>query len=86
MTDCQFSIPFTVSTEEILAKAKAVIEKKEGRFTGDDHSGEFELAFLGMTAGGTYQVVGQELQVTILSKPFFIPCETVENYLKSKLT
>lgn len=86
MTDCHFSIPFTVSTEEILAKAKTFIEKKEGRFLGDENSGEFELSFMGMTAGGTYKVSGNELLVSIHSKPFFIPCETVENYLKSKLS
>jgi len=85
MSDCRFSIPFTVSTEEILAKAKAVVEKKEGRFQGNDQEGEFELSFMGMTAGGTYRISGKELQVNILSKPFFIPCETVENYFKSKL-
>ena len=85
MPDCQFTIPFTVTTEEILAKAKAVIERKEGHFSGNEKSGEFELSFLGMAAKGAYTVSGKELLVSILSKPIFIPCETVENYMKSKL-
>ncbi len=86
MPDCRFSIVFTGTTEDILAKAKALVERKEGRMSGDDKSGEFELSFLGMAAGGTYTITGQELQVIIHTKPFFVPCETVENYFKSKLT
>ena len=85
MSDCNFNIPFSGDPEEILNKAKAAIEKQGGNFNGDDQSGSFDVTAMGNTVSGSYTVTGNDLAIIIDHKPFFIPCEMVENFLKSKL-
>jgi hypothetical protein len=40
---------------------------------------------VGSTIAGSYRVMGNNLAIIIDTKPFFIPCDTVESFLKSKL-
>lgn len=85
MSTCNFSIPFSGSPASIHSKAQAAIQDQGGHFRGDDHSGEFELSVLGSTIRGSYQISGQELNVTIDNKPFMIPCSTIQSYLAKHL-
>jgi hypothetical protein len=43
------------------------------------------LTVLGSDIRGSYTVSGQELNVTIDSKPFMIPCSTIRSYLAKHL-
>lgn len=83
---CTFSITFTDAPTAVLAKARAAVERQGGTFTGDGNSGAFELAAFGNTISGSYTVAGQTLVITILSKPFFLPCSTIEGFLKNQLS
>jgi hypothetical protein len=85
MSACYFTIPFTGEPEVILNKARALMERKDGNFTGDLQNGKFDITLIGNTIAGSYTVNGNELAIIIDTKPFFIPCDTVESYLKSKL-
>ena len=85
MSACNFSIPFSGSPSEIFNRAQAAIKDQGGMFRGDDSSGVFELTVLGSSISGTYQMTGQELNVTIDNKPFMIPCSTIQNYLSKYL-
>ena len=85
MPACNFSISFSGSPAEILRKAQTAIHDQGGHFTGDGMSGTFELSVLGSSISGTYNVSGQELNVTIDNKPFMIPCSTIQNYLTKHL-
>jgi hypothetical protein len=85
MPACNFSIPFSGSPAEISQKAQAAIHDQGGHFEGDDSSGMFELTVLGSTVKGSYNISGQELFVTIDSKPFMIPCSTIQSYLSKHL-
>lgn len=85
MSACNFNIPFTGNPEEILNKAKLAIEKQGGNFTGDNKSGNFDVTALGNTVAGSYTVSGNNLAMVIDTKPFFISCDMVESFLKSKL-
>ena len=86
MSVCNFNIPFTGEPTATLNKAKAAIEKQGGNFTGNEQSGKFDVTVVGNTIAGSYTVEGNELAIIIDTKPFFIPCDTVESFLKSKLT
>ena len=66
-------------------EAKAAIEKQDGHFTGDEESGNFDVTVMGNTIAGSYTSDGKELAIIIDTKPFFIPCEMVESFLKTKL-
>jgi hypothetical protein len=85
MSACNFSIPFSGSVGEVLHKAQAAIHDQGGHFKGDDSSGAFQLTVLGSEIRGSYNISGQELIVTIDSKPFMIPCSTIQSYLAKHL-
>jgi hypothetical protein len=82
---CQFSIPISGSAEQMLAKAKKTVESQGGQFNGDANSGSFNVKVMG-TIEGSYTVSGNELLININNKPMFIPCGTIEGFLKSQLT
>ena len=82
---CQFSIPFSGSSTDVLARAKSAVQKQGGAFKGDQKSGAFEVSVLGSAIKGSYIVNGQELTININSKPFLIPCNTIENFLRSQI-
>jgi hypothetical protein len=85
MSACNFSVPFQGAAEDILAKAKNTVEKQGGNFTGDVTAGSFDLSVFGNTIAGSYTVAGQQLNIVIDSKPFLVPCSTIESFLTSQL-
>ena len=86
MAACNFLIPFSGSANEIFSKVKTAIQGQGGQFNGDDTGGSFDVSVFGNSIKGSYTVAGQDLDVTIDSKPFLIPCSTIESFLKSKLS
>ncbi len=85
MSSCNFTIPFNGSAEIILGKAKSSVESQGGSFTGDENSGNFEVSVFGNAIAGSYNVSGNNLNIVIDSKPFLIPCSTIESFLTNKL-
>ena len=85
MSACKFSIPFSGSPGDVLHKAQAAIHDQGGHFQGNDTSGAFQLSVLGSEISGSYNISGRELLVTIDSKPFMIPCSTIQSYLAKHL-
>jgi hypothetical protein len=85
MPACNFSIPFSGSPADVLNRAEAAIHDQGGHFQGDDMSGAFQLSVLGSEIRGSYKISGQDLNVTIDSKPFMIPCSTIQSYLTKHL-
>ena len=82
---CNFKIPFSGTSDEILNKAKSAVLSQGGNFSGDSSTGSFDVTALGNTIKGSYSVAGSELDIVIDSKPFFLPCSTIEGYLKNQL-
>ncbi len=86
MSSCNFSFPFSGDPEAIVAKAKGVIESQNGIFTGNTSTGNFEVTLLANTVKGSYTITAQILDLTITDKPFFVPCGTIESFLRSKIS
>lgn len=84
MAKCNFSIDFPGSAEEIFNKARAAVERQGGTFSGDAVQGSFSIQVFG-TITGSYQVIGQQLNIAIEDKPMMIPCAAIENALKSQI-
>lgn len=82
---CNFKIPFAGSSDEVLNKAKAAVLGQGGNFSGDNTTGNFDVTAFGNTIKGSFAVVGTNLDIVIDSKPFFLPCSTIEGYLKNQL-
>ena len=83
---CQFSIPFSGDPSVVLNKAQNAVQGQGGTFTGNEQQGDFDVTVMGNTIRGTYGVAGQQLEIHILSKPFFVPCSTIEGFLKNQLS
>lgn len=86
MSDCNFNVSFKGSAEEIFNKTKSAVESQGGNFEGDLSGGKFNVSVLSNTISGSYVVMGNELQVTITSKPVFLPCNAIQSFLNSKLS
>jgi len=82
---CNFSIPFSGSPVDVLNRAKSAVNSQGGVFQGDVKTGSFDISVMGSSIRGSYVVVGQDLNITIDSKPFLIPCNTIEGFLRSQL-
>lgn len=85
MAACTFTIPFSGSADSVLEKAKNAVEKQSGTFTGDTSQGNFSVSFFGQEIAGGYTVTGNDLNIIIDSKPFMVPCSTIESFLKSQV-
>ncbi len=85
MSACNFDIPFSMPTSALISKARKAIEEQGGEFIGDDLSGTFTVSFVGNSISGSYNVQAQVLQILILNKPFFVPCNAIEQLLLKKL-
>ena len=85
MSACNFTIPFSGSPGDVLQKAQAAIRDQGGLFRGGATSGIFELTVLGSSIKGSFNISGQDLNVAIDSKPFMIPCSTIQSYLTKHL-
>ena len=85
MAACTFTIPFNGSSEAVLEKAKKAVEKQSGTFTGDTNQGNFSVSFFGQEIIGGYTVAGNDLNIIIDSKPFMVPCNAIESFLKSQV-
>ena len=86
MSACNFTIPFSGDAEAILRKAKSAVESQGGNFAGDPSAGNFDVSVFGNTIAGSYNVNGQSLDITIDSKPFLVPCSTIESFLTKQLS
>jgi hypothetical protein len=83
---CNFSIPFTGDSSMIINRAKTAVLSQGGIFQGDDTYGDFSVSVMGNSISGSYKVVQQELNLTIDKKPFFVPCATIESFLKKQIS
>ncbi len=86
MAACNFSIPFTGDALQVLNKARSTVQSQGGNFNGDINGGTFNVTVFGNTIAGSYFVTGQNMDIVIDSKPFLIPCSTIESFLKGQIT
>jgi hypothetical protein len=83
---CNFNLPLNEPALSAVAKARAAVESQNGIFTGDEHSGNFEVTLFGNTIKGNYIVEGKILNLTITEKPFFVPCSMIESFLLKQIS
>ncbi len=85
MAACNFSIPFSGDPQQVLNKARSTVQGQGGNFEGDINGGNFDVNVFGNAIAGSYSVAGQNMEVVNHSKPFLIPCSTIESFLKSQI-
>ena len=82
---CNFSIPFASDPQQVINKAKNAVQGQGGFFEGDTAAGKFDVIVFGNTIKGSYTVSGQQMNIIIDTKPFFVPCNTIEGFLKAQI-
>ncbi|WP_437489591.1 hypothetical protein [Sorangium sp. So ce1014] len=85
MAKHSFSVPFSGTSQDIVAKAKAAIEKAGGKFSGNEGKGDFSVPTPAGTVKGTYSVAAQSFSVDITDKPFIVPGSTIESEVRKFL-
>jgi hypothetical protein len=86
MSDCNFSLPFTVTAAALVAYMQTEVQNKGGTFSGDVNSGNFSVPVPAFgSISGTYAIWGQMLFIDISSKPFVVTCNEIENYVASHM-
>lgn len=85
MAECNFSIGFSGSASDVIAKVQQQIQQQGGSFNGDTSAGSFSVKVLGSTIAGSYTASGQQINIEINDKPFFIGCSQIEGFLKSQI-
>ncbi len=83
---CKFSVTFSEPAESTVLKAKNAVESQSGIFNGDVNSGDFEVTVFGNNIKGNYTVTGQNLEIEITDKPFFVPCNMIETFLVKNIS
>lgn len=82
---CDFTFPLTTTPEVLVDKMSKAISGIGGQLTGDAGAGQFQISTPVGKISGSYRVSGQELQVHIDEKPFFLTCAQIEGQLGKPL-
>ena len=69
----------------MLAKARSTVQSQGGSFNGDANNGDFTVSVFGNKIVGNYTVSGNILHISITDKPFMVPCNAIEGFLKGQL-
>ncbi|MGK3965180.1 hypothetical protein WMF38_13480 [Sorangium sp. So ce118] len=85
MAKHSFSVPFSGSSQDIVAKAKTAIEKAGGQFSGSEGTGDFSVPTPAGTVKGTYAIEAQSFSVKITDKPFIVPGSAIESQVRKFL-
>lgn len=81
MAACNFNISFTQPASELIRKLEAKVSSQGGTFTGNEASGTINVPIMGSHISGSYTIAGQQINLQIDHKPFFISCDQIQGVL-----
>jgi hypothetical protein len=82
MAQCNFSIQFNASADEVAEKARTAILDAGGSFQGNSASGMFDLSTPLGGIRGSYVIQHPVIYITISAKPFLVSCGLIEKQLR----
>lgn len=82
---CKFSLGFRGNADEMVAKAKKVIDAAGGQFQGDSRAGDFIVPTPLGEIDGSYTVDGKIVQFNIPKKPVLVACNTIKDKIRGWL-
>lgn len=87
MASCDaFQIHFTGTAQDLFDKISSLIHQHGGTISGNTSSGTFSVSVpVFGTVTGSYSVVGQVATINITQRSFFLPCSTIESFIKSNI-
>jgi hypothetical protein len=85
MAKCNISIDFNGEPDELIRSAEQAISGAGGSFTGTSSDGKFAINSPLGKVSGTYTVVGQSFNISIIDKPFLVSCNRIEDELRRQI-
>ena len=82
---CLFTIDFQGSADALTGTIRQRIMANNGQFTGDASAGHFSVHVLAATIEGAYTIDGNNLNINISKKPFFVSCNALKDYVAQNL-
>lgn len=82
---CSFGIAFAGSADELVTKARSMIQDAGGSFAGDTQRGDYTVKLPLGEIRGEYRVEPGKLAFQINKKPMMVPCAAIESFLRAKL-
>ncbi|KQU74279.1 MULTISPECIES: hypothetical protein [unclassified Rhizobacter] len=87
MASCApFAVPFSGSAQDLFNKISLLIHQHDGTISGGPPGGAFSVPVpVFGTVAGTFAVTGQSCSIHITQRSFFLPCSTIESFVKSNI-
>jgi hypothetical protein len=80
---CTFTIPFTGTADDFIARIKAKVAGAGGTF--DPAAATFSVPIPGGAVDGNYAIAGQDITINITHKPLLISCGMIQNYVENNV-
>jgi len=85
MAKCTISIDFKGEPDELIRSAEQAISGAGGSFAGNNTDGKFAINSPLGKVSGTYSVLGQSFNISIVDKPFLVSCSRIEDELRKQI-
>ena len=86
MASCDpFTTGFSGSADQLFAKLSKLVHDNGGRITGNASAGTVSISTPIGAVDASYQVSGQDVTIHVTKRPFFLPCSTIESFVKEHL-
>lgn len=87
MASCPpFSVNFSGTSQDLLAKVTLLITSHGGQISGSSTGGVFSVPVpVFGSVEGSYQIQGQVLTITITKRSFFLACGTIESFVRNHI-
>ena len=85
MAKCNIAIDFNGESEELIRSAEQAISGAGGSFSGNNSEGKFAINSPLGKVSGTYTVIGQTFNISIVDKPFLVSCSKIEDELRKQI-
>ncbi|WP_411275065.1 hypothetical protein [Daejeonella sp.] len=85
MAKCSISIDFEGDPDKLIRSAEEAISGAGGSFAGNNAEGKFAINSPLGKVSGTYTVLGQSFNISIIDKPFLVSCSKIEDELRKQI-
>lgn len=87
MASCDpFKVDFSGSAQDLFNKISGLIHQHDGTISGGPSGGSFSVPIpVFGKVSGTFSVSGQTCTIHITQRSFFLPCGTIESFVRSNV-
>jgi hypothetical protein len=82
MNRCEFTINFDGDSIELFQRALKESQKYNAVVEGDAYNGGFTIKSHFGYFAGSYAIDENVLRIALSSKPFYLPCKTIESIIR----